>query len=557
MADNTVNINIKTTVDQSKSALTTLKKSWTELNSALGVVQTGFAAVSKVLDETVGDYMRQAQAVRELSLATGTSADETSRLIQVFDDAGINTDNLRGAMEAMRKDGVTPTIDAIATMADEYRALQTPLEKSTYLTEKFGTRGKELGKVFDQTGAQIREAGKAVDESLIFDEKKIAAAEELRKAEDNLNDSLQALKNEAIAPLIPLLADLATRFTDFIAVQKQGTTIWDKYGDSAVFWIDTAQDLVSVTKQVSDGTKVLGVSAVSAYDAQNQLTKSTEDLTNATNIAGASFDQYNTAINNVTGAWAENEQAVKDVEAANAAMFEALDAGVSSSIDKTLEKIAFLNAGGANLQKAFEDAYAALVKDPGDPAAQQRVMELYAASQALKVTLGEIDATEAAQNIADTLGIALSDAYIMLSDLKNDLAKGSELVVNVRYNDPGFTPGGYNPWTNPKTTPKTGSPSDTTTPPEDEPEGSYAMGGEVREGSPSLVGEKGPEIFIPSTNGRILSNSDTKQALSGGGTSYNIGTVIIQAAPGMSGQAIYQAMADAAARAKRSGVGSG
>jgi phage-related minor tail protein len=44
-----------------------------------------------------------------------------------------------------------------------------------------------------------------------------------------------------------------------------------------------------------------------------------------------------------------------------------------------------------------------------------------------------------------------------------------------------------------------------------------AGGGTVQQGSPTLVGERGPELFVPNSAGSIKTNADTKQTMSGGG----------------------------------------
>ena len=44
-----------------------------------------------------------------------------------------------------------------------------------------------------------------------------------------------------------------------------------------------------------------------------------------------------------------------------------------------------------------------------------------------------------------------------------------------------------------------------------------AGGGTVQQGSPTLVGERGPELFVPSGAGKIVNGADTKSAMSGGG----------------------------------------
>lgn len=199
--------------DQTKKTSTTQEKQggvakslygkYTELSSGLSIVKQGMAAVGQVIDATIGSFMRQAQEVRSLSLATGAGYEETSRLIQVFDDAGVDAGRLRAAMLALKNQGIAPSIDSIAKLADEYRAIQDPNEKVMFLTKNLGSRGVELGKIFDMTGKQIRQAGKEVSDSLVFDEKKIALAEQARIAQDELNDTLTGYSNEIALFVLP------------------------------------------------------------------------------------------------------------------------------------------------------------------------------------------------------------------------------------------------------------------------------------------------------------------------------------------------------------------
>ena len=45
----------------------------------------------------------------------------------------------------------------------------------------------------------------------------------------------------------------------------------------------------------------------------------------------------------------------------------------------------------------------------------------------------------------------------------------------------------------------------------------FATGGTVQPRMPVLVGERGPEIFVPN-GGRVINSNDTRSALSGGGS---------------------------------------
>jgi hypothetical protein len=58
-----------------------------------------------------------------------------------------------------------------------------------------------------------------------------------------------------------------------------------------------------------------------------------------------------------------------------------------------------------------------------------------------------------------------------------------------------------------------------------------AAGGPVSMRRPYLVGERGPELFVPNSAGRVMSNFDTRDLMGGGGAA--TGELIIRAAPGV------------------------
>ena len=49
------------------------------------------------------------------------------------------------------------------------------------------------------------------------------------------------------------------------------------------------------------------------------------------------------------------------------------------------------------------------------------------------------------------------------------------------------------------------------------PVGDNASGGRLQKGNMSIVGERGPEIFVPDTHGNILNNMNSRNAVGGGG----------------------------------------
>ena len=54
------------------------------------------------------------------------------------------------------------------------------------------------------------------------------------------------------------------------------------------------------------------------------------------------------------------------------------------------------------------------------------------------------------------------------------------------------------------------------------PPSQKAGGGTVQQGSPTLVGERGPELFVPNSSGSIKNNADTKQMVGSGGGGVSI-----------------------------------
>lgn len=477
MGNNDVTINIKTKVDNSTDALKALKKSYTELKSGLDIVGAGIQKTQQLFNATTGAYLAQADAVRELSQFTGATATETSKLMEVFDDAGVGVDTLRTGMRMLADEGLEPSIETIAKLADQYRAIESPTERVTFLTETFGARGAELGKVFDLTGDQIREAGENIGNALTDED--IKNAEEIRRAWDSLNDSFAAINN---------------------TIQRQLVPGWAALLGGINLVVDAVQNYGEETTAATMSNDEFHASII---ETQNVL------LDNNGVLADASerYREYADAEN-------ESADAARANMDANKAMFEAIDAGIQSTIDKVQEQIDFMNAGGKQFMDSWNQAYAEFLKDPGNPEAQRRIDELDAQSQALQVSLGNISADAAAQNIADTLGLSLEDANVVLQTLLGQLARGATMVVNVVYNDPGYGGGGGGGG-------KKGGTGGSQPPVE-----MQASGGHQSPGKPYLVGdgpngEIGPwtEMVIPNTAGTTLSAAQTRAALSGGGGS--------------------------------------
>jgi hypothetical protein len=75
-----------------------------------------------------------------------------------------------------------------------------------------------------------------------------------------------------------------------------------------------------------------------------------------------------------------------------------------------------------------------------------------------------------------------------------------------------------------------------------------ASGGPVSAGRPYLVGEEGPELMVPGSNGTVIPSDKLRTATSGGGTTSNTYSITVNVAPGgdpaSTGRALVEAIQD-------------
>ena len=171
---------------------------------AFGAVK---AAVQSVIDPTV-EYAGQ---IRELQRTIGSTAEESSKLIQAADDVGISAGTLQSALEAAIKRGVKPTIAGIADLADEYLSIQDPIARTKFLMDNFGKSGADLAPLMLQGADGIRAAGEEAERlGLVMSQDGVDAAREYEIAMDDFNDSVLAVKLAIAQGLLPAVSDAIT-----------------------------------------------------------------------------------------------------------------------------------------------------------------------------------------------------------------------------------------------------------------------------------------------------------------------------------------------------------
>jgi hypothetical protein len=175
------------------------------------------AGVSKSMKLLVGavtditkEYIEYGDEVKKLSTFTGMQSDETSRLIQLSDDAFVSFDTLRMSAKYMSDNGIAPNIENLAKLSDQFLAIKDPLAQSQFLVDNFSRAGMEMGNIMALSGDKIREMGASIDQSLIITPEKLASIQAGKVALDNFNDSLMGMRFEAAGTLLDIFQKLPT-----------------------------------------------------------------------------------------------------------------------------------------------------------------------------------------------------------------------------------------------------------------------------------------------------------------------------------------------------------
>jgi hypothetical protein len=442
-----------------------------------------FSFVKDMVQGTI-DYGLEVDA---LAKVTQTSYEETSKLIQVADDARIGQDQLKVALREMVDNGIQPTIENMARLSDEYLAIQDPVKRADFLMEKFGKRaGIELGRMMEMGGDGIKAAADEAERlNLVLGKDGVKAAKDYYDQMDNLNDQWEGFKMGMGGSVLPGITEFLAGINEVAAaIEEDGIIVgflkWQqKQKEFGEELRALGLDLFSFNDILEDGI-ALGEIKAGMYD---------QDISKTRELAGATED--------VAEANKEAQQTTKD-------WLEELDTGIDNTIANWLEQLNFMQAGGGEIQAAGAAVKQALLEGRiTDAEAEYYWNELFVAAQNLQVELGNITADEAAKNIRDTLNVSLQDAKKLIDEVrrKGQFNITSTINVKVKYSDPGWSvsPGGV-------------------------PHKKRAAGGPVYGGEAYWVGEMGPEPFVPAMNGSILSNREAMEALGaggGGGDTYN------------------------------------
>lgn len=329
-------------------------------NLAANAVTSITGSIMSSLKNSFQGYMEYADQVRDTSRSLGVSAEEASRLIQVADDVTISYDTLATSMRLAQKNGIDPSIEGLANLADQYLQLAPGVERTQFLLDTFGRSGAEMGKLLEQGGAGVRSLNEAIDENMVLTQDALEAQREYEIAVDDLSDAWTGLTYKVMPPLIRGMDDVLNRMRDEVAATKlakeDGKTLFWLMGEEYEGYVKKA----SAIREASDAALKMADAnkeATGTYDAsaegmskETDAAKELEEQLKATSQANQQALNFTLSYADFMDSYADNhKKALDKVTKAQ----EALNKAIKE--DKNSEQVDKLRDGLSEAQTALSE----------------------------------------------------------------------------------------------------------------------------------------------------------------------------------------------------------
>lgn len=486
-------------IDNFQKGAANVKSGLQGLSNEIAVGMAKFSAYSAALEfvgntlvNTVKDTLAYDDAVRQLAYVSGQGAEESSRLIQVLDDFKLSSNDVLTATKALTKQGLSPTLETLAALSDQYNTLNPGQERAEFLMKNFGKTGLQFAEAMSKGGDALREMGNEVEKSLIRTDAQIAKTRLAELAFDRWADKVEALKVTVGSGLIGVL---------------DGSTKEIQDNAQAIFRATNGYNFnTNAINKYTDAQRAAWEEAQRMATEQYLLANGMDISTDKTNDLTMSLEEQEAAMRAVSSANQDFLSIMGDIQASEEDFADRNKSLIEKRIElegKRAQEIAKGWAMDAEKVKEYDQALA-----ENDEAIRENAREHELANR--KIVLGLLERKLMQDGILDDKELLwllekgkawgiYSDTIIAETraaiDEANRLIAG--LVTEKTFTLNVQTSGGNT--TNTKHV-RTGS--------------GRASGGNVTMGQAYVVGERGAEMFIPATNGRIVPNG----AMQGGGS---------------------------------------
>ena len=480
----------KTAVNNAEGGLGKFKAGSTAIFDAVkaNAVTFGIAAGAAVVGfakESITAFQTVALEAGKFADATGLAVEDASRYIEAAGDIGIPIDAVEGAIGRLNKtigadpdkvrdlgvdlvylrDGSLDVNETFLNTIDRLKKIKDPAEKAKVAAQLLGKGWQSMSELIEMGAGDLKTALKGVGDAQVVDADELRKAKEFRDTMDDFGDKAKALAINFGEFLIPIITDIVELIDKTVTglgdmygyLQKQWdktyfSTVWDEINISAGMMVDDIKTgLGDVFGMFSNKKEVIPVfaedMALAREDAKTFKT-AIQDARNPLNELKTAADNASVAIVSVDTAW--------------------------KNLTGTLEREVALDNAKVDLEEL--EAAAALAFGTGAQADidnyEVKALEFLTALQTISGTMDGISSKEIAFKFT-TSGPAAALEYARY------LARGAEYGGISQYD--ALTLAGIS--------------------------GARASGGPVMGGGSYLVGERGPELFTPSSSGNITPNN--------------------------------------------------
>jgi hypothetical protein len=489
--------------------------------------------------------------IRDFQRVAGTGAEESSRFVAALDDLGVSTDkgasavfklsknaetNKQGLADlgieiAKNKDGTTDLTGTLLNAADAFVATNDQATKNAIAFTAFGKAGKDLIPVLEQGRAGLQAFFDGADEGhQIFTQQQLDNAREYDLALNNLGDTFRGLQIEVGQKAIPVVTGFANAFSNIVGTADKAQEATSGFYGTAVKGAAENAPVIGTFVKMGEGLADLTGIFDSGSDASSKYTDAQTKLKDAQTQAFNLAAQGKTHTSEYKDAMNDAKAASEVLTGAQQRLADSMETTGTKALDAQTKLLgvagATLNVQGNTLATADAvDRYNATLYANGvagdtSEQANRRLEQAHLAVQASAIktiqSAGDLavanyhgsDASEAAKikadaqraaydylvgtipglreqlqgTAADISAIPTQHHTVVTADVEQALAQTRRAVeaFNQLPNVSNINYGGFG--------------------------GTRAAGGPVSANRPYIVGEQGPELFVPSSSGSIVPN---------------------------------------------------
>ncbi len=351
-----------------------------------GAAAAGFGLVVAAIGESIKSYTDLGDKVENYARATGGSAEESSRMVEMFQQLGVSADVATSNMERFAKnieahtkkleaDGLQVATNSVGNvdmantlynLADAYTATADPAKRAQLLADSFGKSGKDMIPVLEVGSAHLKAYAESA--GMVFTQGDLDRLKQYNRDQAELSQNLQEFEAQIGGQVIPVLGDMfrsmnqvseaSHLMTDSVSQSNIETAMASRgggrmisiYEDQAAanYANKQAMDLATQTiQQQANAQAILEADTKAATDAIHAQANDEFALADAQMKAKESADA-------ITAAQVRAQQAAQQVTADQTAYNDAVrgfGANSQQAVDAqeklTLDQIAARNAADA------------------------------------------------------------------------------------------------------------------------------------------------------------------------------------------------------------------